>query len=202
MLFQVLSQAKEKAVLHFTTVCSSWVSINRGTSGRSAWCPLGRPHPYVLRANTMVSRSAFLMLLGLCLGIDVVLEQPSSCIMCLHPRMQQIVHLAQSGGIRMVCQITTFMCAFGSPSPKMTFLLGSPTWLHGLMRTIRRSDLKVAGLDIVSRAVVNGKKTFTGSTGLKQISGKAMVLKQVLLEVVHNLRKLIQHNCCRWFEYI
>jgi hypothetical protein len=168
MFFQLLPEAKEKAVLHFATVCSSWVSINRGTSGRSAWCPLGRAHPYVLRANTMVSRSAFLMLLGLCLGIDVVLEQPSSSIMFLHPRIQQIVHLAQSGGIRTIHQITTFMGAFGAPSPKMTFLLGSPTWLHRLVRTIKRSDFKTAGLDIVSRAVVNGKTTFTGSTGLKK----------------------------------
>jgi hypothetical protein len=108
------------------------------------------------------------MLLGLCLGIDVVLEQPSSSIMFLHPRIQQIVHLAESGGIRMVRQITTFMGAFGAPSPKMTSLLGSPTWLHRLKRTIKRSDFKIAGLDIVSRAVVNGKHTYTGSTGLKK----------------------------------
>jgi hypothetical protein len=168
MLFHLASQAKERAVLHFATVCSSWVCINRATSGRSSWCPLGGPRPYVLRANTMVSRTAFLMLLGLCLGIDVVLEQPSSSIMFLHPRIQQIVRLAQAGGIRSVRQITTFMGAFGAPSPKMTFLLGSPSWLHHLVRTIKRSDFKVAELDIVTRAVVNGKHTFTGCVGLKK----------------------------------
>ena len=39
------------------TVCSSWVSINVGTSRRSLLYPEGADLPYVTRANCMVSRT-------------------------------------------------------------------------------------------------------------------------------------------------
>lgn len=50
--------AKENAFwVLLGVVCSSWVSINRGTSKRSILCPSGdERHQYVKDANNMVSR--------------------------------------------------------------------------------------------------------------------------------------------------
>ena len=37
-------------------LCSSWTTVNMGTSGRSVADPLGRDHRYVEEANCMASR--------------------------------------------------------------------------------------------------------------------------------------------------
>jgi hypothetical protein len=84
---RMLLQVRGRGILHFATVCSSWVMINRSTSGRSPYCPLGdTAHQYVRDANVMVSRSMLLALFGLALGHDWALEQPSSSLMFFHPR--------------------------------------------------------------------------------------------------------------------
>ena len=71
-------------------MCSSWVTLNRATSGRRAHNPLGYNKPYVRDANVMVSRMSMLIMFGLCLGVEWVLEQPLSSIMVCHPRMRQV----------------------------------------------------------------------------------------------------------------
>ena len=86
------NQARRPALLHFATVCSSWVIINRGTSQRSDGEPLGpnggeSARHYVRAANVMVARVSLLMIFALCLGHDVILEQPSSSLMFKHPRV-------------------------------------------------------------------------------------------------------------------
>jgi hypothetical protein len=84
---RLMLQVRGRGILHFATVCSSWVMINRSTSGRSPYWPLGdTSHQYVRDANTMVSRTVLLALFGLALGFDWALEQPSSSLMFFHPR--------------------------------------------------------------------------------------------------------------------
>eukprot|EP00969_Alexandrium_andersonii_P299405 13237156-Alexandrium_andersonii.AAC.1 len=44
-------------------VCSTWINLNMGTSGRRPMCPLGNSHhPSVSSANLMVSRLVLLIL--------------------------------------------------------------------------------------------------------------------------------------------
>jgi hypothetical protein len=158
---QLLLQARAGALVHFATVCSSWVMINRGTSKRSSCNPLGCSHPYVVHANVMVSRTGLLMLLALCLNLHVILEQPASSLMFLHPRIAQIVSLS-SMGLPPLDKITTFMGAFGAATPKMTMLLGSPPWLRKLARGWKRSYAPHLVRTLVKRAVVRGRKIYTG----------------------------------------
>jgi hypothetical protein len=164
-------QAHHGAVAHFAPVCSSWVTINRGTSKRSPTNVLGgpRPHPYVRNANIMASRTAFLMLLAICLGLDVVLEQPGSSLMFQHPRFEQLILLTSSiGGIRKPLRlVSTFMGSFGAPTPKLTFLLGTPRWLPSLHRTVKLKTLRCQNKetqDVVKRRIdKHGRAVYTGS---------------------------------------
>eukprot|EP00975_Prorocentrum_lima_P024274 5106971-Prorocentrum_lima.AAC.1 len=58
-------------------VCSTWVRVNRGTSGRSRTIPLGRKWlPQVARANRMASRTALLLQALEAMGASWLLEQP------------------------------------------------------------------------------------------------------------------------------
>ena len=58
-------------------VCSSYVYINRATSGRSRHAPLGNTHlEYVASSNVMGSRTVLLMFLFAAIGAFCILEQP------------------------------------------------------------------------------------------------------------------------------
>lgn len=168
----LLFDAKAGATVHFATVCSSWVIINRGTSRRSVANPLGRQElPYIQRANIMASRSALLALLCMCLGLDWIIEQPASSLLFEHPRLRQIFDLASSGGTRVVQRASTWMGCFGAPTPKPTILVGTPVWLPSLARKFVRNKFQKRHnkhMDIVTYKVVKGRKFFTGGSKLKK----------------------------------
>ena len=76
-------------ILWVGVVCSSWVFMCRHTTGRTHIDILGNEdREGVLLANRMVSRVLLLVRLAVSLGIIVLLEQPLSSIMYLHPRFQ------------------------------------------------------------------------------------------------------------------
>ncbi len=77
------------------------------------------------------------MLLGICLGHDVVLEQPMTSLMFEHPRVRQLVKLGEVGAIRPLQFISTYMGSFGAETPKATVLLGTPAWLPNLRRCLQ-----------------------------------------------------------------
>ena len=155
-------------MVHFATVCSSWVLINRGTSKRTETNVLGGPRPrhYVRLANVMVSRTALVMLFAICMNLDVILEQPGSSLMFKHFRIEQVLALSSSGGfLRSLRFVSTYMGAFGCPNPKLTMLLGNTPWLERLKRTTRfkKGGSKLSN-HIVNRFVdKNGKQTFRGN---------------------------------------
>ena len=109
--------------------------INAATSERTMSKPLGNERNKLVRdANTMTARSAMLMIFGLCMGCDVILEQPASSFMLLHPRMMQIIELSSTGCIRPLWQVQTNMGSFGAETLKPTFLFGSAPWMRKLCR--------------------------------------------------------------------
>lgn len=168
--FRLVFSSKPKAVHHWATVCSSWVTINRSTSGRSYHNPLGfwERRPYVGRANVMVSRTALLILTGVCLGVLFLLEQPITSLMLEHPRLRQLIQLAECGAIRGCKRISTYMGAFGAVSPKPTMLLGNAPWIDRLKKSVRLSAFKKDASITTSHVDSQGRRRFTGGQGLKR----------------------------------
>ena len=75
-------KCKPGALAHWATVCSSWVWVCRATTKRSLLNPHGDTrHAFVAEGNVMVARMVVLILVGLALGQQWILEQPSSSIM-------------------------------------------------------------------------------------------------------------------------
>jgi hypothetical protein len=118
----------------------------------------------------MVSRCALLILCGFVLGLEFILEQPASSIMFSHPRLCQVQKFAASGGLRATRLVWTWMGAHGAPTPKPTLLLGTPSWLPGLKKTLCRADFaKARDTNVVVYSEGSkGQVRYTGSSGLKE----------------------------------
>ena len=90
----VLALDPTAGFLWLATVCSSWVWMSHGSTGRCVAFPLGMPCASVNDANTMVARCSLLILLCIAKGCIWALEQPPSSLMALHPAMQWLRSLA------------------------------------------------------------------------------------------------------------
>ncbi|CAJ1447512.1 unnamed protein product [Effrenium voratum] len=104
-------------------ICSTWVWISRGSTGRSRDRPLGSPErsPAVATANTLVSRLMIILMICSAKGIFWVLEQPQSSLMEWHPDFQKFLKLPGM----IVHKVSTSMQWFGAPSRKSTLLYSS-----------------------------------------------------------------------------
>jgi hypothetical protein len=72
-------------------VCSSYVWVHAGTSGRSLGTPTGHAHrPYVCNANIMCDRVVLIAYLCSAMGIFFLLEQPMGSGFELMPRFQDV----------------------------------------------------------------------------------------------------------------
>ena len=72
-------------------VCSTWVFMSRGSTGRSKNLPLGdRTRSCVRNANIMVARVVLIIWLCSALGIYFILEQPMHSLMEMHPLFQYL----------------------------------------------------------------------------------------------------------------
>ena len=111
-------------------VCSSWLNINAGTSGRSWAFPMGnwRIHSYVHEANVMVSRVALHCILMSALGIPFFVEQPKGSMMEAHPRFKWIIKLLG------LFRVYIAMWRFGHKSCKGSWLYSPFPWLKDLNR--------------------------------------------------------------------
>ena len=110
-------------------VCSSWVPINRHTSGRRCFRPLGHTwRSYVHAANKMVSRTVLFIYLALAKGAFVILEQPLNSLLIRHPRAQELLHTATI--FRKLARLQDF----GAPSEK-------GLWLYSTHKFIEDIDL-------------------------------------------------------------
>jgi hypothetical protein len=169
----VILRCKPGAILHWATVCSSWVTINRGTSGRGVSNPLGNvDRLYVRDANTMVSRMCLCILFGVCLNLDWILEQPLSSIMTSHPRFQVLLNMSELGAIKHIMEVHTWMGSFGGFSPKPTMLVGTPVWLSRLARTLPWADrARFKNTELT--------EYYFNSAGTKKFHGRSLVQTKV-----------------------
>ncbi|CAK9096088.1 Uncharacterized protein SCF082_LOCUS45127 [Durusdinium trenchii] len=93
MIFQILNLKPGSG--HFTApVCSTWVFMSRGSTGRRKDNPLGSEHyDSVNQANIMVGRVCVLLLLAAAKSIFWILEQPINSLMEHHPIFQALMKL-------------------------------------------------------------------------------------------------------------
>ena len=109
-------------------VCSSWIGLNRYTSGRRPWKPLGHIQYVSVRdGNMMAARLAALLIVAEALGLWYVVEQPAGSLLFCHPRMQRII------ATTIVSKYKFRQCDFGAVSPK-------PTWLWSNRSFVRLLD--------------------------------------------------------------
>ena len=151
-------------VTHWGTVCSTWVWMCRATTKRSWAEPLGDTSlECVTQANIMVSRCALLFYLVEMVQGLVILEQPGSSIMFRHPRLLN----------RGMCEVFTWMGAFGAPSAKPTKLLSNNRKiLRPLAKQLKREDREhLCSKDMWTKELNpndHASMSVTGLKGLKQ----------------------------------
>jgi hypothetical protein len=105
--------------------CSTWVYISRGTSGRSAWQPMGNTTmPCVRAANLVTARFAALVLLAVARGAQWLVEQPGSSVMDLHDRFKAIKSLGECGLLPTMHSVRFWMGAYGHFSAKPSKCFG------------------------------------------------------------------------------
>ena len=148
-------------LVHFATVCSTWVFMCRGSTGRSETNPMGKKTANNTHANVMVTRMIILLLYCIANRVQWVLEQPASSLMHLHNRFHTLGH---------VFFAKTFMGAFGAKTRKPTHLFGSHKWIMELQAHITKEQ--AAQLDS-SNVTINyvrpdGRRSVDGGSQLKK----------------------------------
>ena len=139
---QLCRRLKKGALAHFATVCSTWVWISRSSTKRSVTCPLSeKPTECVKQANKMVGRCTLLMILVMALEGIWILEQPSSSLMCLHPRLKAFKNRIEERSLVNRCwwHCHTWMGMYGGESPKATRLWSCSPLVMKLHRKLDRS---------------------------------------------------------------
>jgi hypothetical protein len=144
-------------------VCSSWVFMNRFTSGRSLLRPLGNSRKYVKRANIMMARCCLLVELLAARGCVWVIENPVSSLLFSHPRFQRML----AEGLQ-CWRVVLSLGAFGAGSRKPIQLVSNAPWLAELASCHPAlgppPDIGVVTLTGVSRS---GRVQVQGGPGLR-----------------------------------
>ena len=181
---QLMRRAAPGSLVPWATKCSSWIWIVRHVTKRSALEPLGPAedaHHAVVEGNTMVSRVSACQNFLNCLG-DVVWtqEQPTSSLMGLHPRQQDVksdLDYPPSGQIQILGQynrVHTWQSAFGAPTPKSTSLVSNSAHILCLKRSLTRAEIRA----LSQQTATYTKNELRAAAGLPCITGKPKELSQ------------------------
>ena len=144
-------------------VCSTWVPLNLGTSGRRKWRPEGNSHyASVQRGNQMAARLALLLLLCDAIGLWWTVEQPRGSLLFYHPRLQHVLRKVQ------VFKVAVMQWDFGASSPKPTWLFSNRAWIADVAqhKILRQSFTKTVLVTTSTKA--DGSKAYQGNKNTKQ----------------------------------
>ena len=141
---QWLRRLRCRGGTHWATVCSSWVWMNRGTARRHVDFPLGwEPRSDVVQAaNRMVALMAMYLLWLIAKDCSWILEQPSSSLMTLHPRLVEVRNVVGRAWV----EVSTCMGAFGAATVKSSKLWSSSSWAKDLARSLSKTQRQQLGV--------------------------------------------------------
>ena len=174
-LVMALRLDEADGLMWLATVCSSWVWMARGSTGRTMDLPLGVPCQSTYIANKMVARCGALILLCICIGCEWALEQPASSLMESHPTLRWLASRAGTMINADWHQSLTSMGAFNAQSLKRTKLYGNRRTVLALARHgVKNKGGRQANMDIVrygyaeSGSLQGARRTVTKGTQLKE----------------------------------
>ncbi|CAL1143856.1 unnamed protein product [Cladocopium goreaui] len=108
-------------------VCSTWIWLNRSTSGRSGDSPMGFQHlQQVADANLMVARTVIYLYIMSLLGCCWCIEQPSSSLLEKHVAFQWLCKQTR------VYRVFVWIGSYGHDCCKPTFLYSNYKFFHKL----------------------------------------------------------------------
>ncbi|CAJ1372520.1 unnamed protein product [Effrenium voratum] len=127
-LFQVCRLKPGRSGLLAAPVCSTWVYMSRGSTGRSLGNPGGDPRfPATNSGNVLCSRTLVLLWIAAALQCWWVLEQPQGSLMEHYAPFQAFLKRVRAWRHRMK------MLDYGGPSAK-------PTWLYSSRKEIEHLE--------------------------------------------------------------
>ena len=161
-----VKRLRPNGLLFAAPVCSSWVFMSRGSTGRDlALAGHWKSSRGVMAANAMVARVAALCHFAASAGVHFVVEQPASSVMYSY---KPFLALREAWPIK---QVRFCMAVYGGGSLKPSWLVGTAPWLYRLASRLGQADRAFLMTPSVSTTVHNtgpgGKKTSTASAELK-----------------------------------
>ena len=143
--------------------CSTWVFLNKGTSGRTRTDPLGKvQHRSVSKANEQVARVVLLILVAVLISNAYwMTEQPGNSLLECHPRWALLQDL-----FNRFWKLHMWMQPYGGSSPKATLLYSNMVGVESLF--LARDPQATSEVQTVERYVnAEGQECFKGSADLK-----------------------------------
>ena len=179
----VMSLDQTYGFLWLATVCSSWIWMSQGSTGRSNAFPLGIPCKSVDEANMMVARCGLLIIMCIAKGCAWALEQPSSSLMCQHPAMLWIKSLQGRLTNADWVEADTYMGAFDGDTLKPSKLTGNRQLVKALGRSQpKRGNFDSSQVSVVKVHQLTGQKIVAGGPGLKQTQAYTDEFGQAVLD--------------------
>lgn len=138
-LLQQTLRGKEDSLLHAGPPCSTWVWVNRFTSGRSKEEPQGNlKQPSVAESNKITMRLVLILMIALSRCCHVLIEQPRSSLMPhFGPFISLAQHLLNKFGLEW-SKTNMWMASWGAKSPKPTTLFGVAPWAYLMYRKLTK----------------------------------------------------------------
>jgi hypothetical protein len=146
-------------------VCSTWTWMNRFTSQRTTFRPLGAVHlKSVSSANEMVSRVIMTLWILSARRVFWVLEQPVHSLMEFHPRFAELAKRMT------ITRATVRMSMFGAATAKPTWLYSNYAWISEIKNHVTPSMRYTGPLTttVVYYVDAHGKRCVQGGDGLKK----------------------------------
>ncbi|CAK9023990.1 unnamed protein product, partial [Durusdinium trenchii] len=161
--------------------CSSWTSMNKGTSARSACSSTGNcSMPSVLEANRMLERTSLLLLLIAACGGVFGLEQPGNSVLEFYPSFRFVItRLIEVDGVSAVRRAGWWMKHWGARTAKRQYAYSNSA-------TITRLDRGKLTRQPNSHAKVQTATKYHDARGIVRYKGTA-ALKQT------------ENLACMWF---
>ena len=155
----------ERGLGHWATVCSTWIFLSRGSTGRRSGRVWGLPGRAYISENVAVANAAAARMIMICLlltfrKVSFILEQPLSSIMHELPLWSCIP--------RKLSKKHTHMGSFGALTPKPTWLLSAHTWHQGLCRPLPADFVNMNSGTVTKSTGADGVTKVAGGPRLKE----------------------------------